>query len=329
MMLRRIARPMLATWFVTEGSAAVRGSAAHLEPARAGADVLVERFGITRPTDEQLRTIVKAHGAATIGAGAALAIGKAPRLAALVLAALTLPSAVANVLASRRGGVSATAKSERRERAVRAVSFTGAALIAAADREGRPGLAWKVSRARKLAAAGASATVAGATHGSKATGSGVAGALKKAAKGAGVVTAAKATKDAGSTGAKGAAKTVKASKRAEKKAVKAGAKAGKHAAPVAAKAGVAKAAKRATDKRGAKTSDKSTRRADAKAAKLARVADAKTAKRSAVADATAAKLAAKQAAVANKAARVAEAEAAKAARPGRLRRKDKGVVVPG
>ncbi|WNB86391.1 hypothetical protein [Cellulomonas sp. ATA003] len=69
---------MLAAWFVTEGSAAVRGSAAHLEPARAGADAVVERFGITRPTDEQLRTIVKVHGAAMIGAGAALAIGKAP-----------------------------------------------------------------------------------------------------------------------------------------------------------------------------------------------------------------------------------------------------------
>ena len=45
MMLRRIARPMLAAWFVTEGAAAVRGAPAHLEPARAGVDALAEPVG--------------------------------------------------------------------------------------------------------------------------------------------------------------------------------------------------------------------------------------------------------------------------------------------
>ncbi len=327
-MLRRIARPMLAAWFVTEGSAAVRGSAVHLEPARAGADVLVDRFGIARPSDEQLRTIVKVHGAATIGAGAALAIGKAPRLAALVLAALTLPSAVANVLASRRGGVSAAAKTERRQRAVQAVSFTGAALIAAADREGRPGLAWKVSRARKLAAASATATVAGATHGSKKSSStGATDALKKAVKGAGAVAAAKATKDAGEKVGHGAVETVKAGKRAEKKALKAGAKAAKHAAPVAAAGRAAKAAGKA-GKGGKAGASRAAKRADAKSLKATRSADTKAARSAAVAEATAAKLAATQAASAEKAARVAEAQAAKAAKRSR-RRRTEDVVVPG
>ncbi|MFL6220338.1 MAG: DoxX family protein, partial [Actinomycetes bacterium] len=125
MMLRRIARPMLAAWFVSEGSAAFRGKPAHVDPARAGVDVLVERTGVTRPTDAQLRTIVKVHGAATVGAGLALALGKAPRLAALLLAALTFPSVVVNAIGSRKGTVSAAVKKERQDRIIRSVSFTG------------------------------------------------------------------------------------------------------------------------------------------------------------------------------------------------------------
>ncbi len=223
MMLRRIARPMLAAWFVTEGSAAVRGSAAHLEPARAGVDALAEQVGFDRPDDAQLRTIVKVHGGLTIAAGAALALGKAPRLAALVLAALTFPSVVANLVASRRGTTSETAKAEQQQRAVRALSFTGAALLAAADREGRPGLAWKMSHAKQLAAAGAASGVAGLGR-SGAQGAGKA--AGKAAKGAGTATA-----KAGKATAAGGAKALTGAKKAEAKAAKL---AGKAAAATAA-----------------------------------------------------------------------------------------------
>lgn len=227
MIPRRIARPMLAAWFVTEGSAAVRGSATHLEPARAGVDALAAQVGFARPTDPQLRTIVQVHGGLTIAAGAALALGKAPRLAALLLALLTFPSVVAGLLASRSGTMSAEGKAEQQQRALRAVSFTGAALIAAGDREGRPGLAWKMSHAKQLAAAGAA--------------SGVSGLAKTGAKAAG--TATKASKETG-------AKAVKHAKKTEAAAVvlsgKAAAKAAEQAAKVAARqhAAAVKAAER-------------------------------------------------------------------------------------
>ncbi|NMM30151.1 MAG: DoxX family protein, partial [Cellulomonas sp.] len=41
------------------------------------------------------------------------------------------------------------ARRERRERLVRAVAFTGGALLAGADYEGRPGVAWRVAKARE------------------------------------------------------------------------------------------------------------------------------------------------------------------------------------
>ncbi len=123
MIPRRIARPMLAAWFVTEGTAAVRGSAAHLVPARAGVDALAEQVGFARPSDPQLRTIVQVHGGLTVAAGAALALGKAPRVAAVLLALLTFPSVVANLLASRSGTTSAEAKAEQQQRALRARSL--------------------------------------------------------------------------------------------------------------------------------------------------------------------------------------------------------------
>ena len=312
MMLRRIARPMLAAWFVTEGVAGFRGAPHHLEPTRTGVDALVERFEITRPTEEQIRTIVKVHGAATAGAGLALALGKAPRVAALVLAALTLPAAVVNLVASRTGAATPAAKAERREHAIRALSFAGAALIAAADREGRPGLACKVSHARKLAAASAGASVLGAKHSGEKASKAVKGvkgvtvaeakaARKAAEKGAGAVTAVLGAKAA--KAAKAASDTTSKPSRADARAAKAAARADARAAAVAEKQG-AKAAKAAT-------------KADAKAVKLAEKDAAQAAKAAKVAtkaDAKAAKLAEKDAARAAKAATAAEAEAVKAAK---------------
>ena len=159
MLLRRIARPLFASWFVSEGYGAARLPASHTERARAAVDIIlrpvpagvlggaIDRF--REPTTRQLLTLVRLHGAATALAGLLLAAGKAPRTAALSLAALTAPMVLANLPSRERPALDQDARRERTARLVRAVAFTGGALLAGADYEGRPGVSWRVSKARE------------------------------------------------------------------------------------------------------------------------------------------------------------------------------------
>ncbi len=172
MLLRRIARPLFASWFLTEGIDTVRRPVPHVEVARealaratstvpAGLLGPLERY--RHPGDRDLTTVVRAHGAATVVAAVLLATGRAPRTAALVLAGLTLPLAAAHApaLPHRGHGTPRRARTEqdraeRREqsrRFVRALAFSGGALLAAADTAGRPGLVWRVEHARATRAA--------------------------------------------------------------------------------------------------------------------------------------------------------------------------------
>jgi uncharacterized membrane protein YphA (DoxX/SURF4 family) len=159
MLLRRIARPLFASWFVSEGYDAARRPEVHAERARAGLERVVrlvprgalggalDRY--RHPTTAQLVTLVRAHGAATAAAGALLAAGKAPRTAALALAALTAPLILANLPLREHPAPDKEARRDRKDRLVRAVAFTGGALLAGVDYEGRPGVAWRVAKARE------------------------------------------------------------------------------------------------------------------------------------------------------------------------------------
>jgi len=149
-LLRRIARPLFATWFITEGLDVVRHPGVHAVDARGALARLERRLPTELPdvSDRQLSLAVQAHGAALAGAGALLAFGKAPRTAALALAVLTAPLVVVNLPdkdADRRDPV---LRKARRERLVRALAFTGGAILAGADLEGRPGISWRIEQAR-------------------------------------------------------------------------------------------------------------------------------------------------------------------------------------
>ncbi|QTE30297.1 DoxX family protein [Pengzhenrongella sicca] len=171
MLLRRLARPLLASWFVTEGLDAARRPGAHVAFARPAVDgLLAKTTGIPRPSDGQLRTIIQAHGAATALAGLALATGKAPRTAALVLAVLTLPIAAASLPGGKTADAALTPelRRERRDRFVRSLAFTGAALLTGVDTEGRPGVSWRLAKARQVASARTGAAASGAVEHAKA-----------------------------------------------------------------------------------------------------------------------------------------------------------------
>ncbi|MEN1976837.1 MULTISPECIES: DoxX family protein [unclassified Cellulomonas] len=180
MLLRRIARPLFASWFLSEGVDALRRPSAHVPVARDAVERLnasVPRGALggaldayRHPSDAQLTTLVRAHGGATALAALLLATGRAPRAAALALAALTLPLAAADAPPSRkeRAHLDAEQKKARKARFLRGLSLTGGALIAAADTAGRPSVRWRVEHARATRAAAASA--AGAASGVAAAG---------------------------------------------------------------------------------------------------------------------------------------------------------------
>lgn len=150
MLSRRIARPLLASWFVAEGADAFRRPAPHVERVRDAWRRLAARTDLpVPPSDETLRTIVKAHGAATAVAGLLLALGKTPRLAAGTLAVLTVPLAVLDAPRKAGSTTSSRPSSDRPARAfARDLSLIGGAAIAGLDREGRPGVGWRVRHAR-------------------------------------------------------------------------------------------------------------------------------------------------------------------------------------
>lgn len=145
MLSRRIARPLLATWFVAEGLDAFRRPAPHVERVRDGWRRLAVRMDVPQPPhDDQLRVGVRIHGAATAVAGLMLTMGKAPRFAACALAVLTVPVAVLD--ATRVGPASAQhASTDRATRPLlRDLSLIGGAAIAALDTEGHPSLGWRM-----------------------------------------------------------------------------------------------------------------------------------------------------------------------------------------
>ncbi|GED09781.1 DoxX family membrane protein [Cellulosimicrobium cellulans] len=186
MLLRHLARPMLASWFVYDGLQAALKPAEHVRAARSGVELVEKSAGIEAPLSEkQVATLVRAHGAATAVAGLFLAVGKAPRTAALTLAALTVPLAVVNQPFTSGEAT----RAERTRKFVANVGAIGAALIAGADYEGRPGVQWRLEKARHdLALAKQTkqeAVVAGAKGAVKEVSASARGAAKKAAKEAG------------------------------------------------------------------------------------------------------------------------------------------------
>lgn len=148
MLTRRIARPLLAGWFVAEGADAFRRPGPHVERLREAWRRVAARtqIGEPPPTDT-LRIVVKAHGGAMAGAGLLLALGKAPRASACALALLTVPLAVMDAPGTRGAATPATVAAGRgrdTRTMLRDLSLVGGALIAGLDREGTPSLGWRV-----------------------------------------------------------------------------------------------------------------------------------------------------------------------------------------
>lgn len=144
-MLRRIARPLLATIFVSGGINELRDPAGHAEAVKSSLDVfrgvLPDDFNTDNPT------LVQVDGAVKAGAGTMLALGWMPRLAATTLAA----SLVSTTLAAHRFWEidDSNERGNQQIQFFKNTGMLGGLLLAVADTGGKPSLAYQAKQARK------------------------------------------------------------------------------------------------------------------------------------------------------------------------------------
>ena len=136
-LVRRVARPMLAAMFVVGGLDQLKHPGTKADTARPLVEKLAPAVGL--PDDTEL--LVRANGAAMVGAGALLALGRLPRLASTVLAATLVPTTVA--AHSFWNEQDPKVRAQQKVQFFKNVSLLGGLLIAAVDTAGKPGLAYR------------------------------------------------------------------------------------------------------------------------------------------------------------------------------------------
>ncbi len=145
---RLLARPMLASIFVVGAANALKNTsvpAGKAEPVTSRLVPLAKRAGIPLPEDPE--TLVKLNAGVQLGAGLALATGRAPRLSAAVLAASLVPTTAAG---HRFWEVSDPAqRTQQKLHFFKNLSVLGGLVIAAGDTDGKPGVAWRARRVAK------------------------------------------------------------------------------------------------------------------------------------------------------------------------------------
>ncbi|PTR32417.1 putative membrane protein YphA (DoxX/SURF4 family) [Rhodococcus sp. OK519] len=153
MIVRRIARPLLSTVFIAGGIDSLRSPSQKAQAAAPFLEKSVETLPgvVTDKLPSDPETLIKINAALQVGAGALLAIGKAPRASALVLAGTLVPTTVA--------GHDFWNVEDPQQRAMQRMQFfknltmLGGLLIAAVDTEGKPSLGWRGRRAARKAQA--------------------------------------------------------------------------------------------------------------------------------------------------------------------------------
>ncbi|SNC61875.1 Uncharacterized membrane protein YphA, DoxX/SURF4 family [Kytococcus aerolatus] len=155
-LIRIIARPMLGGLFVASGINHVKSPEHGAEVAQQAADNVLEPMGVE--TDGQ--TLMKAHGYVSVVAGAGLALGIAPRLCALALAA---DVTAVNLTANRFWEQDGEQRQGTQIQFMKDLAIAGGLLIAAADTAGKPGLGYRAQMLADQASARAdhASTIAG------------------------------------------------------------------------------------------------------------------------------------------------------------------------
>jgi putative oxidoreductase len=152
MLVRRIARPLLASSFIYGGISTLRkpqdrvpGAAPIIDKIADAAD---KQLPVQVPRD--VEQWVKADAALKVGAGALFALGKLPRLSALLLTGSIVPT----TLAGHRFWEEEDPKVqfEKIIHFLKNLGLLGGLLLAVVDTEGKPSVGYRARRAAKKAA---------------------------------------------------------------------------------------------------------------------------------------------------------------------------------
>jgi uncharacterized membrane protein YphA (DoxX/SURF4 family) len=179
MLIRRIARPMLAATFVGRGVDALRSpkpAADAARPTLEGLAKLPDPVGPNVPTNAE--TVARVNGAVQIGAGLLLATGRLPRLASAALAISVVPGSLGGHAFWDESDPARRA--EQRRAFLADISLIGGLIIASVDTAGKPSLGWRGRRAaHNVSGAVVGALPVGAASGSALADSAVAEKLGK------------------------------------------------------------------------------------------------------------------------------------------------------
>ncbi|NYJ02133.1 putative membrane protein YphA (DoxX/SURF4 family) [Nocardioides thalensis] len=149
-LIRLLARPLLASYFIANGVDSLRNAnalAAQAAPVTEKLQPVAQRAvpNVTVPKDPTLW--VRANGAVQIVAGAALATGHFPRLASGVLAASLVPSTATRYRFWE--AQDKAVRSDQQTHFLKNAALAGGLAIAAGDTAGKPGLLWRARHTAK------------------------------------------------------------------------------------------------------------------------------------------------------------------------------------
>lgn len=150
MLVRRIARPLLAAAFVSQGVDTLLNPKSKIEETRPLLDKAQRVVPGAATIDPLL--VVRTEGAVKVGAGLMMACGKAPRLAATLLAIDLLPSTAAEHPFTSAGHPDV--RKNQRAQFLHNCALLGGLLLAMADTGGKPSLVWRAKHANKDAEKG-------------------------------------------------------------------------------------------------------------------------------------------------------------------------------
>lgn len=140
MIVRRLARPMLAAIFISGGIGALKQPKAHVEMSEPTLSQISEPLGMS----DQKETVIRGYGAAMVAGGTLLALGKFPRLASTVLIGALVPTTATHRFWEESDP---GAKQMQQVQFFKNLGLLGGLMLAAVDTEGKPGVTYRAKLA--------------------------------------------------------------------------------------------------------------------------------------------------------------------------------------
>jgi uncharacterized membrane protein YphA (DoxX/SURF4 family) len=151
MLVRRIARPLLAAPFVILGVDALRHPEARAPIAKPVVEKMTEQANKQLPVQvpQDVEQWVKINAGLMVGAGALFGLGRLPRLCALLLTGSLVPTTLAGHRFWEHEGAQ---RHTQMIQFLKNLGLIGGLMIAAVDTEGKPSVGYRARKAARKAA---------------------------------------------------------------------------------------------------------------------------------------------------------------------------------